>query len=136
VNGRLPSRGWIVGCLALVALASLITLDGDPIVAQEQEPLVTRGKALFMEKGCYGCHTIGKMGTPIAPDLSRVGAKYGEGVLARSLKNPSAQEPTQGGRGRELDPPERRVLSPRHMPKLELSETEAQALAAYLASLR
>ena len=56
-------------------------------------------------------------GTPIAPDLSGVGGRYTESTLARWLRNPAAQEPT------------------RHMPKLEMSEADARALAAYLATL-
>ena len=112
-----PSHVWIAGFLVLAALASVIAPSSAPIVAQERETLLAQGKALFTEKGCYGCHTIGPMGTPIAPDLSRVGRKYREGDLARWLADPSAQRPM------------------RHMPKLELSETEAGAVAAFLASL-
>ena len=44
-------------------------------------------------------------------------ARYSEETLARWLRDPAAQEPT------------------RHMPNLQLSEAEARALAAYLASL-
>jgi mono/diheme cytochrome c family protein len=88
-----------------------------------------------MEKGCHGCHTIGTVGTPIGPDLSAVGRQYREDELTRWL-SPSVQEPTPGRRMHSLDPPERdlsRLLSP--MPTPRLSESEAQALAAYLASL-
>ena len=39
--------------------------------------LVQKGERLFMEQGCYGCHTVGKVGTQgIAPDLSHVGGKH------------------------------------------------------------
>ena len=79
--------------------------------------MIARGRTLFTEKGCYGCHTVGSTGTPIAPDLRRAATRYPEATLARWLRDPSAQEPT------------------RHMPNLELSEAEAGALAAYLASL-
>jgi cytochrome c oxidase subunit 2 len=108
---------WMAGFLVLAALASVVAPSGTPIVAQEGETPASRGKALFTEKGCYGCHTIGAMGTPIGPDLSRAGRKYREADLARWLMEPSAPRPM------------------RHMPKLELSETEARALAAFLASL-
>lgn len=72
----------------------------------------------FVEHGCYGCHTVGAAGTPIAADLSRVGFKYPESYLARWLRDPAAQKPTA------------------HMPRLELSEADIEALAAYLAGLR
>ena len=61
---------------------------------------------------------IGKFGTPIGPDLSRVGARYPEPYLVRWLRDPSAQRPSA------------------HMARLELSEAQVQALAAYLSSLR
>jgi nucleotide-binding universal stress UspA family protein/cytochrome c551/c552 len=80
--------------------------------------LIARGRTLFTEKGCYGCHTVDSAGTPIAPDLRRAAARYPEATLAGWLRDASAQEPT------------------RHMPNLELSEAQAGALAAYLGSLR
>jgi mono/diheme cytochrome c family protein len=122
--------------LMLAALASAIAPAGRPINAQEREAFVARGKALFVEKGCLGCHAIGNVGTAIGRDLSRVGEKYREDDLTRWL-SPSAQEPTPGRPTNELEPAERdtrRLL--RHMPTPKLSESEARALAAYLASLR
>jgi mono/diheme cytochrome c family protein len=106
--------GAALGCL----LASSLGLGCVRLDAQGREALVAQGRQLFADKGCYGCHTIGAAGTPIAPDLRRVAARYSEATLARWLRDPSAQEPT------------------RHMPNLQLNEAEANALAAYLASLR
>jgi cbb3-type cytochrome oxidase cytochrome c subunit len=83
-----------------------------------QEPAGGPGRALFMEQGCYGCHTLEKLGTPIGPDLSRIGRKYSEPALERWLHDPASQKPTA------------------HMPRIELAETEAKALAAFLSSLR
>jgi mono/diheme cytochrome c family protein len=97
--------------IAIVALAV-------PAYAQNGSALVARGRGLFREQGCYGCHTVGAAGTAIGPDLSRIGAKRDEAFLTRWLRNPSEQRPTA------------------HMPKIELTEPEAQALAAYLGSLR
>jgi cbb3-type cytochrome oxidase cytochrome c subunit len=66
---------------------------------------------VFRDQGCYGCHTAEGMGTPIGPDLSRIGAKHNETYLTRWLRDPSMQRPSA------------------HMPKLQLTETEVQALA-------
>ena len=79
---------------------------------------VQQGKRYFMDNGCYGCHTIGKMGTPIGPDLSKVGTKYSDAYIERWLKDPSAQRPNA------------------HMPALELSEQQVKSLTAFLSSLR
>ena len=86
--------------------------------AQDGRALVGQGRMVFRDQGCYGCHTAEGMGTPIGPDLSRIGAKHNETYLTRWLRDPSMQRPSA------------------HMPKLQLTETEVQALAAYLGSLR
>jgi mono/diheme cytochrome c family protein len=111
------ARRAVAGIAAVGLLASGLGLGGDRLHAQSQEALVTQGRQLYADKGCYGCHTVGASGTPIAPDLRRAAARHSEATLARWLRDPSAQEPT------------------RHMPNLQLSEAEARALAAYLASL-
>ena len=77
-----------------------------------------QGKLLFFSQGCYGCHRIGVVGTPIANDLAHVGRKYTESQMAQWLRDPASQKPTA------------------HMPRLALSEDEIRALAAYLATLR
>jgi mono/diheme cytochrome c family protein len=94
--------------LAVVALAD----------AQAPDTTAERGQAAFKNNGCYGCHMIGKFGTPIGPDLSQVGRKYPAEYLVRWLRDPAAQRPNA------------------HMPALELTEADQRALAAYLSSLR
>lgn len=86
--------------------------------AQDRRAAVARGERLFTEHGCYGCHTVGKFGTPIGPDLSRIGTRYTERDLVRWLGDPAEQKPTA------------------HMPKLELTSGEIVALAAFLAAQR
>ena len=98
----------------IVAVIVLATLTAS---AYAQDP-VEQGKRYFMDNGCYGCHTVGKMGTPIGPDLSKVGAKYSRAYIERWVRDPSAQRPSA------------------HMPTLELSEQQVKSLAAFLSSLR
>lgn len=87
-------------------------------VASGAQETVDQGKRYFMDSGCYGCHVVGKMGTPIGTELTHVGAKYSRTYLERWLRDPSAQRPSA------------------HMPTLELSEEQVKALAAFLSSLR
>ena len=109
----------ISGILLTMLLAALeFGLGTGRLAAQSRETLVTEGRQLFADKGCLGCHTVGVAGTPIAPNLRRAADRYSEATLAGWLRDPAAQEPT------------------RHMPDLKLTEHEANALAAYLASLR
>ena len=103
-------------CAVGVLVAVLVVSTGSSLAAEEST--VAQGKRLFTQQGCYGCHMIDKYGTPIATDLSDVGAKYDRAYLTRWLKDPASQKPTA------------------HMPKIALTEAEVQALAAYLASLR
>ena len=108
-------RMRVIGSAAAVLLMGLVA---GTIAAQDDDGLRARGKQLFVDQGCYGCHTIGKFGTPIAPDLSHAGSKYTVGALTRWLQDPLAQKPTA------------------HMPKIAMSRAESEALAAYLGSLR
>jgi cytochrome c553 len=102
---------------ALIVGASLLGAACSVAMPPAEAP-AARGRALFTEHGCYGCHTVLGTGTPIAPDLSHAGAKYSEGDLARLLRDPAIHRPGA------------------HMPALALSDAETRALAAYLASLR
>ena len=104
--------------IARSALLLAIVVMSSCVQAQDGAALVTRGQTVFRDQGCYGCHTVGAMGTPIAPDLSHIGAKRDHVYLVRWLRDPSA------------------VRAAAHMPKIQLSESEIEALAAYLSSLR
>ena len=103
---------WLAG-LVLVGLGMLAS-----VAATTAADGVEAGRMLFFSQGCYGCHRLGIVGTPIANDLAHVGRKYTASQLAQWLRDPASQKPTA------------------HMPKLALSENEIQSLAAYLATLR
>jgi cytochrome c oxidase subunit II len=103
---------------AAAGAVSVLVLAAAAASGQEGTALASQGKRLFTEQGCYGCHTVGKMGTPIANDLSQVGSKYPESYLRQWLREPQQQKPRA------------------HMPKIQMTEADAGALAAYLASLK
>ena len=51
-----------------------------------------RGRAIVEGKGaCLTCHTLNDKGSPVAPDLSDIGATRSASMLERHLTNPSAQ---------------------------------------------
>jgi len=104
--------------IPLAVLVISVVLLASCAQAQDTRALVGQGRAVFRDQGCYGCHSAEGMGTPIGPDLSRIGAKRNETYLTRWLRDPSAHRPSA------------------HMPKLQLTEAEMRALAAYLGSLR
>ena len=103
---------------AAAGAAAALALAAAAASGQDGTALASQGKGLFTEQGCYGCHMVGKMGTPIANDLSQVGSKYSESYLRQWLREPQQQKPRA------------------HMPKIEMTEADARALAAYLASLK
>jgi cytochrome c oxidase subunit 2 len=100
-----------------LTLALVLAVGPCTVPASAQSP-VEQGRRFFMDSGCYGCHTVGKMGTPIGPDLSKVGSKYSRDYIERWIRDPSAQRPSA------------------HMPALELSPQQVKDLAAFLSSLR
>jgi hypothetical protein len=59
-------------------------------IAFPRAPFLSRGKNLYLAKGCRGCHELAGVERPssIAPVLSRVGEKVNGSWLARWLKRP------------------------------------------------
>lgn len=100
-----------------VTLTVLGGLGATGASGQQDSTPVAEGKRVFAEQGCYGCHTVGKTGTAIGPDLTRIGVKYSEQSLTMWLTEPQQQKATA------------------HMPKIDLTAVEIRTLAAYLASL-
>ena len=117
MKSNVKRRVALVGAVLMLSTVPAL-LGAAPIAAQERDPRAGRGEQVWVSQGCYGCHLIGKFGTPIGPELSRVGAKYGASYLRQWLRDPESVRPTA------------------HMPKLELSAEEIESLAAYLASLK
>ena len=109
-------RRDVIVPMALAAAVLMLAIV--PVGSQDRDGLSKRGEQLFVSQGCYGCHQIAKFGTPIGPDLSRVGAKYPASYLTGWVRDPESVRPSA------------------HMPKLELSPEDVRALAAYLASLK
>ncbi|MEW6128594.1 MAG: c-type cytochrome [Acidobacteriota bacterium] len=82
-------------------------------------PLVTRGRQLFFEKNCYGCHKVeGLSNGTLGPDLSEVGKKFKVDYLWESLADPRANSATS------------------FMPKFNLNDEETKALVIFLKSRR
>lgn len=82
-------------------------------------PLVARGRQLFFEKNCYGCHKVeGLSAGTLGPDLSEVGKKFKLDYLMESIVEPRANSATS------------------FMPKFDLSNEEVKALVVFLKSRR
>lgn len=93
-----------------------------------ESPTAQKGLAIFLGRPCASCHTIaGQSAGNIGPNLSHVGSRQtlGAGILQN-----------------DTDELTRWVLDAQavkpgcHMPNLQLSKSEAQAVAVYLKELR
>jgi len=101
-------------------------LDGhpDPAIATSPE-LAQQGRKLMDNLGCRGCHALapdevaGALGAnkDIAPNLSQIAAKTDERWIYHWIKNPRGYSDIA------------------RMPSLRLSDDEARAITAYLATL-
>ncbi len=111
-------------------------------------PMLVKGKRLFEEVGCYGCHTVKERGGTLSQDLTEVGSKPYELIeadfemmeaphdrihwLMTKLKNPRVLNP--GVRPEVLPLGEEEVF-PSAMPNFGLADEQIRALTVYLLSL-
>jgi len=82
-------------------------------------PLVKRGRQLFFEKACYGCHrNEGLSAGTLGPDLTEVGKRWRVDYLWGHTVNPRAYSVTS------------------FMPKFDLTDDEFKAIVIFLKSRR
>ena len=123
--GRLLKGSLLAGLFALgaggvgTAAAQQATLQVDAAVAK-------RGQTLFQNRGCVGCHSIGK-GKRSGPDLAGVTQRRDLDWLRRWLKNPTPMF--------ETDSIAKALLAEYNntrMPNLRLKDDEVEALLQYM----
>lgn len=119
-------RRQVLGCIAIVAAIGLVACSEVPAT----EP-VARGRQLYRALDCGRCHHIAGEGGRLGPELTNAGRvaeerRPGAGpeYLRQSLTDPGAY----------IVPGERDTM-PRGLVR-GLSQSEIDALVAYLASLR
>jgi ubiquinol-cytochrome c reductase cytochrome b subunit len=86
-------------------------------LARTADPLIAHGKAMFMERGCVGCHGSAGKGTSLAPSLVGVARKFTPDQIVALLHNPNTRMKTAG------------------MPRVDAPAGEMSALLAYLGVL-
>jgi cbb3-type cytochrome oxidase cytochrome c subunit len=77
-----------------------------------------RGRGLYQQLGCGGCHRVHGVGGAAAPDLSYVGDLRNRDWLLRHFRDPQA------------------VVPDSFMPKINASDADLEALTAYMLSLK
>ena len=117
--------GKLAGLLRTIFIAiSLFTVFSETAYTQTQtlnlDELILIGKEVYDRKGCAGCHKIEGTGGELGPDLTNEGNVISHDVKwhISHFKDPSS------------------VVPGSIMPKTDLLEREAEALAAYMTSLK
>lgn len=126
------SSGSLVlsGAVAIgLAIATLVALRNTAPTAPGAGP-DEQGRTLFQQKGCIGCHSVTDKGlvsrTPMAPDLSAVGQRAAArrpGLAAEDYVKESVRQPQA-----YIVPGFAEI----QMPTLPVSDTEVQAIVAFL----
>jgi cytochrome c oxidase subunit II len=116
-------------------------------VATEDASLIAKGRDVFSQQGCVACHTVrGHEGIGIVgPDLTRVGSRttIASGLLDNTPENlkqwvmhPNDIKPGNNMYyGRQM-PGYMMLVDNRWEKRIEINDSEADALVAYLLSLR
>jgi nitric oxide reductase subunit C len=86
--------------------------------ASETGPVIARGKQLWEENNCIGCHTLLGEGAYFAPELGNVYVRFGRSKEA--IKAYIQSRPAEGIPGR------------RSMPQFNFSAEELEAIAEFL----
>src|SRR5947209_4565 len=76
-----PDRVWQV-----IAYTRSLNADSDRATRTD----VTKGKLLFRNSGCTGCHRVNGEGGRLGPDLSEIGKTRSREHLRQAILNPEA----------------------------------------------
>ena len=90
----MPGVGWLAPSelrQVAVYVRSLAPSGPDDLESLSGDP--TRGRTVFENEGCMGCHTVRGSGTARGPDLSTVGARRASAYLRESIIDPAADLP-------------------------------------------
>ncbi len=81
-----------------------------------EAPQLARGRAVFEESGCIGCHKLQGVGGVVGPELDNVGARRQPAWLIKHFKNPASVTPGSA------------------MPPIKASDADLDALTLYVLS--
>lgn len=114
------ARTFFIGGTAVTFLAFIgltvysLSPSNDQTNHDKIDAKVVRGKEIWEENNCMGCHTIMGEGGYYAPELTKVIERRGEGYVKAVLQSPTPWGP----RGRK-------------MVKYEMNDADTEAVIAY-----
>lgn len=104
--------------LTFDTMGQLPSRDNRAALSGPMGPQIAKGKALWEENNCIGCHSLLGEGAYFAPELGNVYVRFGNSIDA--IKGFIASRPANGIPGR------------RSMPQFNFSDEELTALAEFL----
>lgn len=108
------------GLVFLLVVLGLLGISMKNLYAVPRtDPAVARGKALYAEFGCAGCHRIHGEGAAVAPDLSTIGETRPDRAWhIKHFRDPQS------------------VMPGSFMPKFPLTDEQLNDLTTYMLSLK
>jgi mono/diheme cytochrome c family protein len=138
--GRLPETHWsyplleqpyIQASCGKCHLAIFNSPEKDGAVAMEGMEVFVRGKNLFSQEGCLGCHKARGVGGILGPDLTRQGEKTKHEY---SFQNIAGEQTVSNWLKEHFRDPE--MVSPgSQMLQIHLEEEELEAMATFVMGL-
>lgn len=92
----------------------------------QPSPSSRKGEKLFSEKGCIACHSVGKLGGWLGPELDGVSNRLSKSALTAYVTDAQAYALTIRADAHEY---------PSQMPKLELTTDQIGSIVDYLMTL-
>jgi mono/diheme cytochrome c family protein len=125
MSSRVLQGSLLAGLFAL-GVGGAGTVAAQQATVQVDAAVAKRGQSLFQNRGCVGCHSIGK-GKRSGPDLAGVTQRRDLEWLRRWMKNPTPMF--------ETDSIAKALLAEYNntrMPNLRLKDDEVEALLQYI----
>ena len=119
-------KGSLLAGLFALGVGGAGTVAAQQATVQVDAAVAKRGQSLFQNRGCVGCHSIGK-GKRSGPDLAGVTQRRELDWLRRWLKNPTPMF--------ETDSIAKALLAQfnnTRMPNLRLKDDEIEAILQYV----
>ena len=119
---------WKTALVVLGTAGSALLFSAGAANAQGADAQVKRGQTLWQNRGCAGCHSIGKRGG-IAPDLAGVTQRRSREWLVNWLKDTETMLQTDSVAIAML-----KEYKGQKMPNQKISEQDTDAILAFIAA--
>ena len=119
---------WKTAFVVLGTAGAALLFSAGSASAQGADAQVKRGQTLWQNRGCAGCHSIGKgKGSGVAPDLAGVTQRRSKEWIHNWLKDTDAMLASDSAAQAML-----KEYKNTKMPNQKLTEADADAIIAFI----